>query len=983
MSKTPKRLIEIDLPIRLISESSRWEKKSVPGHIKQIHLWWARRPLSACRSVMCASLWISPVELGSEDERVIEINKALCNWFEKGSSSEISEGFYSSLRDIKREKVDVDKIQNALLILVGDISDWSKSNRPEYIHLVRRITEIFHPIKPICLDSFAGGGSIPIEASRLGCQSIAIDINTTPFLLNKLALDFIPRHKEKLVESVMNLGFSILNDISESLCDIYPTNTKNGEVFAYIWAREIQCEGPGCGHRFPLIKSFWLTKKGGANVAYAIKPNPDKGKITYCLIQNPKESDIGKPTVSRGNATCPFCDFTTNVKSVRKQLSARSGGANDASLICIAEDIVGSTGRRYRLPDEDDFKALAKSREKLLECLKSEDKWFFELEESTPRGGGKGAGRAFSQRNYGMNRFADLYTHRQRLILGSFAKKISSLDINSLPRRDPELLKAVKVVLSIILTKVVDLATSLGAWEPNIPTVQHLYGRQAIGMCWDFAEGNILGSGRGSWRNFLKKTEDILRFQIGKWESGDAILGDALALPLPDSFADIFFTDPPYYDAIPYSDLSDLFYVWQKRCLFNEYSEQYASDLAEKDAECIVDEIKGKDSTYFERAMTNAMLEGIRVLKSDGIGCVVFANKSTKGWETQLQAMITAGWTITASWPIDTEMGSRLRAMNSAALASSIHLVVRPRNASVDDSIGDWRDVLEELPKRIHAWLPHLAREGVVGADAIFACLGPALEIFSRYDSVEKASGEIVSLSEYLEQVWAAVSREALSSIVADSDLSGFEADARLTAMWLWTVAGGSTDQSGDENLEDDADSTEEDGDAPKKVKVTGFTLEYDAARKIAQGLGASLEAMKSLVEVKGDKATLLSVGQRTEYLFGKGETEPTTAKGRKKKSNQMDLFAELIDESASEDVWQEKTVSKPGETVLDRVHQAMILFAAGRSEALKRFLVEDGAGNDPGLWKLAQALSALYPTGTQEKRWVDGVLARKKGLGF
>ena len=181
-----------------------------------------------------------------------------------------------------------------------------------------------------------------------------------------------------------------------------------------------------------------------------------------------------------------------------------------------------------------------------------------------------------------------------------------------------------------------------------------------------------------------------------------------------------------------------------------------------------------------------------RVLKHDGIGVIVFAHKSTSGWEAQLKAMVDAGWIITASWPIDTEMGSRLRAMDSAALASSIHLVCRPRenpDGSIrTDDVGDWRDVLHELPIRIHEWMPRLAAEGVVGADAIFACLGPALEIYSRYSRVEKPNGEQVLLHEYLEKVWEAVAREALTVIFKDADTSGFEEDARLTAMWLWTL---------------------------------------------------------------------------------------------------------------------------------------------------------------------------------------------------
>jgi hypothetical protein len=281
--------------------------------------------------------------------------------------------------------------------------------------------------------------------------------------------------------------------------------------------------------------------------------------------------------------------------------------------------------------------------------------------------------------------------------------------------------------------------------------------------------------------------------------------------------------------------------------------------------------------------------------------------------------------------------------------------------------------------------MPRLASEGVVGADAIFACLGPALEIFSRYSRVEKASGEQVTLREYLEHIWAAVSKEALSSLITDTDLSSLEADARITAMWLWTLTGGQATGEEAEAESDDAVEDEEEGGAKTSAKG-GFGLEYDAARKIAQGLGAALEDLTAVVDVKGDQARLLPVAERTAYLFGKDQASaPDTVAARKKKPKQMNFLADLTgeDAAATEAAWEEKTVSKPGATVLDRVHQAMILFATGRGEALKRFLVEDGIGREGSFWKLAQALSALYPSGSQEKRWVDGVLARKKGLGL
>jgi hypothetical protein len=292
--------------------------------------------------------------------------------------------------------------------------------------------------------------------------------------------------------------------------------------------------------------------------------------------------------------------------------------------------------------------------------------------------------------------------------------------------------------------------------------------------------------------------------------------------------------------------------------------------------------------------------------------------------------------------------------------------------------------VLQELPRRIHEWMPRLAREGVVGADAIFSCLGPALEVFSRHSRVEKASGEAVALREYLEQVWAAVAKEALGMIFAGADATGFEEDARLTAMWLWTLKSDDVSRgNGQSSEEQEADDGTDVGEA--RTKTDGFALEYDAARKIAQGLGAHLDGLSSLVEVSGDTARLLPVQERTRYLFGKETPQPSeSGRVRGKMSSQGSLFEVLEGaDGVAGATLGDVQGAKPGTTVLDRVHQSMILFAAGRGEALKRFLVEDGVGKDPRFWRLADALAALYPRRIDERRWVEGVLTRKKGLGF
>lgn len=525
--------------------------------------------------------------------------------------------------------------------------------------------------------------------------------------------------------------------------------------------------------------------------------------------------------------------------------------------------------------------------------------------------------------------------------------------------------------------------------------MQGTFGRQALPIVWDYCEANPFGGSVGSWKNILECV--LLPFDalVGINNHGTVACSPAQNHPLPDDSVDLFCTDPPYYDAVPYADLSDFFYVWLKRMLLHSHGELFKGRLTPKMGEIVQlaernQAYSFKTKKYFEELMCSALREGRRITTPHGIGVVVFAHKDTNAWETILNAIIEAGWIITASWPIDTEMGTRLRAINSATLGSSIHLVCRPReniDGSVKtDVVGDWRDVQADLPIRIHDWMPRLAAEGVVGADAIFACLGPALEIFSRYSRVERADGTQVMLKDFLERVWAAVSQEALSMIFADADAAGLDPEARLTAMWLWTVNAGKALETKDGGDEDGEDTAADDDDEPasRKGKTAGYALEFDAARKIAQGLGIDLEKSQSVVEVKGDTARLLPVAERAAILFAKSK-QTAQVPATRRKAKQLSLIAtdEISGDDQGSNRFGDLTSHAEVTTVLDRLHQAMILFAASRGEAMRRLLVDDGAGKDPRFWKLAQSLSALYPQGSEERRWVEGVMARKKGLGL
>lgn len=1081
MNTHPKRLIEVDLPIKAISAHARREKSIRHGHISTLHIWWARRPLAACRAVLCAALWPDPADEACPQMFRDVAALVLCDFAEKVRTdralAELCSAHWTrwnrttpaGLRPA--DSACWPDLRYALLDFISDFANWDASTVPAFLDAARLLTQAAHlsildlglPIfewgtaddlsskiqnlkskianlpRPLVADPFAGGGAIPLEALRVGADAFASDLNPVAVLLNKVVLEYIPKYASEelrvkseegetltlhgLAEAVRYWGQWIKARAEAELTEFYPSDPDGATPIAYLWARTVTCEGPGCGAGVPLMRSLWLAKKRGRGVALQLRPNPHAKRVDFEIIEqrnggwyaqiDPKYT-IKNPkfdgTVRRGAATCPVCGYTTPVESVRRQLKARRGGADDARLFCVVTTRPGEQGRSYRLPTPADLDAVERAKAEL-ERRKAEHIGPLSLvpdEELDVRGI-----RHTWSMIYGFDRWGNVFNSRQAIALTSLARSVRELDAELRVFDDTGFTAAVQTCLALSLSKQADLTNSLCAWKPDAECPVHLFARQALPMMWDFAEAVATSDASGSWFSMFERTAYALEsLAVPGVAAGQAQQTSATTHPLPDGSVNALITDPPYYDAVPYAYLSDFFYVWLKRSLGSVHPDLFGEAAVPKDAEIVVDRPhelshSTKDIAFYERELTKAFAEGRRVLHPGGVGVIVFASKTTASWEAILQAVVDAGWTITGSWPIDTEMAARVAAQGQARLASSIHLVVRPRALTPSPSpsgrgeVGDWRDVLQELPARIHAWMPRLAEEGVVGADAIFACLGPALEIFSRYDRVERASGEQLTLSDYLEYVWAAVANEALALVFAGGDVTGFEADARLTAMWLWTL---STEVDSPKSQIErrqpaakpamlESEDEEEEEDAPTAspaLHLASFVLEYDAARKIAQGLGAHLERLEHLVEIKGSVARLLPVSERARWLFGDESALPAPRHSmplRPAKPSAQLNFGDMLDIAADErdaEVWSEKEATPfVGETVLDRLHQAMLLFDAGRSDALKRFLVEDGVGQDARFWRLAQALSALYPSGTEEKRWVDGVLARKKGLGF
>lgn len=1040
MNSYPKRLIEVDLPIARISAHARREKSIRHGHISTLHIWWARRPLAACRTVILASLWPDPVDLtawleeadGSEEIRapknkdlkpgegvvirpkrfLDEARSQMVRWSRIGVREDKhpdGETLDRLLKIQSNPKLldDPEFLRTVLLDFIADFANWDNSTDADYLDTSRALVHAAHESlggeagsRPMVIDPFAGGGSIPLEAIRVGADAFASDLNPIPVLLNKVVLEYIPKYGQTLANEVSRWGQWVRERAANDLVSLYATGDDQEVPVAYLWARTILSEAPGADGiptEVPLLRSMWISKKAGQKVALRWVSDGDgavatdtvtthyyiDGTLTPVQISRPKievfrperDSEVSSGTVSRGHATCPVTGYTTRVDSVRTQLRKRSGGAQDSRLYCVVYTSPGEQGRKYRTPTATDESSALDACRDALQKGKGDSGLPLGLPEEN-----SDAKDLFNNSApiYGMTKWRDFYTPRQLLALGTLSRCIREARklMASESSLEPELCDATTLILAMALGRAANQYCSLSKWNVNRQVVDGLFARQAIPMLWDYGElANPTRDG-GYWEGALGWAIAVINACTPIRCTGEARRASATQQAMPDDAAHALVTDPPYYYSVQYAGLSDFFYVWLRRILAEQYPALFASDLVDNKEEIVVSSPQqanattGKNKAYYESQMQLALADSRRVLSPSGIGVVVFAHMQTQAWESFIRSVIDAGFVITACWPIDTELSTRILAARQITLGSSIHIVCRPRehpDGTVRESdVGEWREVLSELPERMRAWMPRLAAEGIVGADAVFACLGPALELFSQFSRVERASGEEVQLHEYLEEVWAAVSNVALSMIFKDADAASLEPAARLTAMWLWTV-GASAKQEADQ------DGEQVDDDNEKTISAS-FAIEFDAARKIAQGLGVHLEHSTDIVEVKGDTARLLPVAERIRHLFGKEATEEDSGRGRRnKKATQRSLFEELEAIEAETESGNGRfgglDAAQPGATVLDKVHQSMVFFASGRGEALRRFLVDDGVGKDGKFWKLAQALSALYPNGTDEKR--------------
>src|SRR5665213_1130813 len=864
---TCKRLIEVDFPIAAVSAHSAREKSIRHGHPSTLHLWWARRPLAACRSVLLGLLLPDPCDKDCPSDFKTTARELLSKRYGNASASDT-------------------ELRERLLKFIGEFANWDHAANATYLEIGRGLVKAAYPEEtPVVVDPFAGGGSIPLEALRLGCEAFASDLKPVACLILKTLLEDVPRYgtaefkladsegKEIMVHGLANAlryaGKQVKNLAEKELAQFYPLDPDGSRPIAYLWARTVRCEGIGCGAEIPLMRSFWLCQKETRRRALRYQVERSKGKkpeIIFEIFEPKTESEIAGGTVSRANATCPACNVVLPATRVCNQLAAQRGGADvefdsdgcrvgGAMLLAVVILRVDTMGRFFRLPTTKDYAAVYAAQKSVAKLPKG-----IVPDEPLPPIGTLG----FRVQRYGMLLWGNLFSGRQLLLLVGLLRAA---------RKQCQGHPVLSVLIAQTISHVLDRNTALCRWrpEPYMETVESMYGRQALPMVWDFAEAVSLSDSTGSFEHALEVVSQCVESSTGKLSRhGHVEIADSRESPLTKGTADLWFTDPPYYDSVPYSDLSDFFFVWLKRALPNHPilhdPQDLRNPLTPKLAEIVQDETRAveggvKDSAFFEREIGRAFLEGRRVMRDDGVAAVVFAHKTTEGWEALLAGLLRAGLTVTASWPITTEMKNRLRARDSAALAGSVHLVCRPRPA--DAGVGDWTDVKAAMEKRIREWLPMLVKHGVRGADAIFSCLGPALESYSKFEKVLTASDREVPLGGdpdaiepeqrgFLAYVFETLSKEALRQVLGDAETEGFEEDSRMTALFLWTLQATKANGNAGKKVEtvddgeDQADDDEDDG-KPKKAKA-GFSMPFDTFIRITRPMGIHYAALENRV---------------------------------------------------------------------------------------------------------------------------------------
>ncbi len=751
-----RKLIEVALPLEVINRESARENYIYRGNPSAIHKWWSQKPLATARAVIFAQLVDDP-------------------------SSRPEEFPTEDLQRAERERLH--KLIERLVV-------WENCSDEALLSEARaEIAKSTDGVLPNIVDPFAGGGTIPLEAQRLGLEATAADLNPVAVLISKALLQYPPkfynqppvfpgvaaseirtwRGPQGLAADVRAYGAWVRKEASLRLKDNYPPVAGMAPI-AYLWARSVTCSNPACGIDMPLVSKWWLSKRKSRQL-FAVPrviddpTHPSGLKVVFDIRDG--ADGIGTPdggTVGRNGAVCVSCHAAVPLSHIREE-----GRAGRIGALLMAVVVEGSRLREY-LP-ADEHQARVADMDPPIDG---------------PTGSITNNPRNFNTLAYGLGEFSDLFTARQLHALVAFSDVI--LEARGRVLADGgsnEYADAIATYLAFVLSKITDYVNSLSGWYPQEDRPTHLFTRQAIPMLWDFAELNPLSDIGGAWSRSVKVVSESFEGLRGRVPA-TVLQADAAQLSIEGM---VISTDPPYYDSINYSDLSDFFYVWLRRTLRDVHPQLLTTMLVPKAEELVANPYRhnGKSGAkeFFEKGFRAVFARAKELARPDYPITVYYAFKQSEtdaageastGWETLLEGMIQAGWEITSTWPMRSERSGRMLSLKTNALASSIVLSLRPRT-STGVSV-DRRGFIAALHAELPVALRRLQQGAVAPVDLPQAAIGPGMAVFSRYDSVLEADGRKMTVRAALARV-----NEVLDEVLNEQE-GDFDVTSRFAIAW-------------------------------------------------------------------------------------------------------------------------------------------------------------------------------------------------------
>jgi putative DNA methylase len=764
-----KKLIEVALPLEAINKEAAREKSIRHGHPSTLHLWWARRPLAACRAVLFASLVDDP-------------------------SSHPEEFPTEADQDLERQR---------LFRLIEELVKWENSNNKQVLDAARQeILKSTDGNPPPVYDPFCGGGSIPLEAQRLGLEAHASDLNPVAVLITKALIEIPPKFAGQppvhpmpkgkisgsgmwqgargLAEDVRYYGKWMRERAFERIGHLYPKVAMTKElgggeatVIAWLWARTVKCPNPACGAQMPLVRTFALSIKEG-NRAF-VEPHVDPATKEVQFRVHLGNGTPPQGTVNRRGARCLICSTPVAFDHIRAEAQA---GRMLAQLMAIVAE--GSRGRTYVDPDHEQQEIAARAHPTGVP------------ETDLPK---KALG--FRVQVYGMTRHCDLFTSRQLVALTTFSDLIKESRTQAIADgASAERADAITTYLAFALDKMTDTNTTLCTWQINPPRLRATFGRQALPMTWDFAEANTFADAAGDFQRCVGSLCEVLDVLPG---TGTAKVGQFDATTTNMIASASISTDPPYYDNIGYADLSDFFYVWLRRALAGIYPDLFSTLLVPKSQELVAtpfrfDGSKERAQQFFEEGFERAF-ETVRITQRPDFPLTVYyAFKQSEadaeeddtgtsgalastGWETMLEGLVRANFQVTGTWPMRSELSTRNVGRDTNALASSIVLACRPRPESAH--ITTRKDFLSALKRELPRALRDLQKGNIAPVDLAQAAIGPGMAVFSRYKKVLESDGSAMRVRTALGLI-----NQTLDEVLSEQEAE-FDPDTRWALAWF------------------------------------------------------------------------------------------------------------------------------------------------------------------------------------------------------